>query len=203
MASPSPLLLILASTSPYRRELLARLQMPFDVVAPLTDETPEPGEAPLGLAQRLARAKACTVAQRHPAAVVIGSDQVADVDGTAVGKPGNHQGAVAQLRLLRGREVCFHTAVSVVRWADKFERSDVATVTVRFRDLSDTEIDHYLQREQSYDCAGSARCEALGIALVDRIDSDDPTALIGLPLVRTLRMLRAAGIDPLLTGVAR
>ena len=189
--------LILASTSRYRRELLERLRLPFEVLSPDVDETALPGEAPAALAQRLALAKAHAVAQLHPQAVVIGSDQVADVDGQPLGKPGSHDRAVAQLRQLRGRRVVFQTAVAVVSLQACFEQVSLASVGVSFRQLSDAEIEHYLRTEQPYDCAGSAKCETLGIALLDAIDSDDPTALIGLPLIRTCQMLRAAGINPL------
>ena len=186
--------LILGSTSPYRRELLTRLGLPFDAVAPNVDETPLPGEAPRALAQRLALAKARDVAARHPGAVVIGSDQVADLHGEPLGKPGTHERAVAQLQRMRGQTVIFQTALAVVCQADGFEQADLAAVEVRFRDLSDAEIERYLRAEQPYDCAGSAKSEGLGIALLDAILSDDPTALIGLPLIRTARLLRAAGL---------
>lgn len=189
---------ILASTSRYRRELLERLRMPFEVRSPEVDETPAAGEAPMALAQRLAMAKARAVAKAHPQALVIGSDQVADLDGEPIGKPGTHDRAVAQLRAMRGRSIVFHTAVAVVCESTGFSGADLARVTVRFRDLSDTQIEHYLRIEQPYDCAGSAKCETLGIALLDAIDSDDPTALVGLPLIRTCALLRAAGFDPLL-----
>jgi septum formation protein len=189
--------LILASTSPYRRELLSRLRLPFNVIAPGTDETALPNEAPAALAQRLALHKAQAVATREPDAVVIGSDQVAELDGLALGKPGHHAGAVAQLRSMRGREVRFFTAVAVVCVAAGVQQQAMATVRVRLRDLSDADIERYLQLEQPYDCAGSAKCEALGIVLAEAIDSDDPTALIGLPLIRTAALLRAAGLDPL------
>ena len=189
--------LILGSTSRYRRELLERLRLPFDVIAPPVDEAPQPGEAQAALAVRLAMAKARTVSAAHPNAVVIGSDQVAELDGEAIGKPGTHERAVAQLRRMRGRSVVFHTAVAVVCEASGFAGSALVPVTVRFRDLSDAEIEHYLRTEQPYDCAGSAKCETLGIALLDAIDSDDPTALVGLPLIQTCALLRQAGIDPL------
>ena len=195
--------LILGSTSRYRRELLERLRLPFDVVAPQVDEAPLPGEAPAVLAARLAMAKARAVSAAHPNAVVIGSDQVADLDGEAIGKPGSHERAVAQLRRMRGRSVVFHTAVSVVCKASGFAGSALVPVTVRFRDLSDAEIEHYLCTEQPYDCAGSAKCETLGIALLTAIDSDDPTALVGLPLIQTCALLRQAGIDPLAASGAR
>lgn len=185
--------LILGSTSRYRRDLLARLGVPFSVEAPGVDETPYPGEPPAALAQRLALAKARSVAALHPEAVVIGSDQVADLNGWALGKPGTHENAVAQLRQMRGQTVLFQTALSVVCKASGFERSDLAVVKVVFRDLSDDEIERYLRAEQPYDCAGSAKSEGLGISLLERIDNDDPTALVGLPLIRTARLLREAG----------
>ena len=190
--------LILASTSRYRRELLERLRLPFELRSPEVDETPRPGEPPAALAQRLALAKAQAVAKAFPDAVVIGSDQVADLDGEPVGKPGTHERAVAQLRAMRGRSVVFQTAVAVVRASTGYVGTALAPVTVRFRPLDDAEIEHYLRTEQPYDCAGSAKCETLGIALLDAIESDDPTALVGLPLIRTSALLRAAGIDPLL-----
>jgi len=187
--------LILASTSRYRCELLARLRLPFDVHAPEVDETPLPGETPLALAQRLALSKANTIAARFPDAVVIGSDQVADLDGDPLGKPGDHERATAQLRRMSGRTLTFQTAVAVVCGATGFAHSDVAPVRVVFRPLTDDAIEAYLRAETPYDCAGSAKSEGLGIALLDAIDSDDPTALIGLPLIRTARMLRAAGME--------
>jgi len=186
--------LVLGSTSRYRRELLERLNLPFSVAAPDVDETPGPGEAPRALALRLALAKARAVARQHPQAVVIGSDQVADLAGEPLGKPGTHERATAQLRRMRGQTVIFQTAVAVVCQVTGFEQVELAPVEVQFRDLSDAEIERYLQAEQPYDCAGSAKSEGLGIALLDAIHSDDPTALIGLPLIRTCRMLRAAGI---------
>lgn len=192
-----PRTLILGSTSRYRRELMSRLHLPFEVVAPEVDETPHAGEAPAALARRLALAKAQAVARLHPQAVVIGSDQVADLAGTPLGKPGNHERAVHQLQRMRGQTVVFQTAVAVVCLATGFEALDLAAVRVRFRPLSDAEIETYLRLETPYDCAGSAKSEGLGIALLDAIDNDDPTALVGLPLIRTCRMLRAAGL-PLL-----
>jgi septum formation protein len=187
--------LILGSTSRYRHELLSRLRVPFGVVAPEVDETPHPQETPLTLAKRLALAKAYAVAKQHPHSVVIGSDQVADLHGEPLGKPGNHARAVQQLQRMRGQTVIFQTAVAVVCLGSQFEQLDVAQVKVRFRDLSDAEIEAYLKAEEPYDCAGSAKSEGLGIALLDAIDNDDPTALVGLPLIRTARMLRAAGVD--------
>ena len=189
--------LILASTSRYRLELLQRLRLPFDVRAPEVDETPRAGETPYELVLRLALAKADAVAQLDAEAVVLGSDQVADLDGAAIGKPGDHGRATAQLRAMRGRSVVFHTAVAVACVASGFRAAEVASVRVRFRDLGDAEIEHYLRTEQPYDCAGSAKAETLGIALLEAIESDDPTALIGLPLIRTCALLRGAGIDPL------
>ena len=189
--------LILGSTSAYRRELLQRLRLPFEVAAPDVDETPQPGERPPELARRLALAKARAVAQRHPSALVIGSDQVADLGGEPLGKPGTHERAVEQLRRMRGRTVIFQTAVAVVCIETGFEQLDLAPVRVRFRDLGDAEIETYLRAETPYDCAGSAKSEGLGIALLESIESDDPTTLVGLPLIRTARMLRAAGL-PLL-----
>jgi septum formation protein len=185
---------ILGSTSRYRAELLRRLHLPFEQAAPEVDETPQPGEAPEALARRLALAKAHDVAQRFPHAVVIGSDQVADLAGQPLGKPGTHERAVQQLRAMRGQTVVFQTALAVVCLETGFEQADLAAVKVVFRDLSDGEIEHYLRTEQPYDCAGSAKSEGLGIALLERIDNDDPTALVGLPLIRTCRLLRAAGV---------
>jgi len=189
--------LILASTSRYRRELLERLRLPFRALSPETDETPLPGEAPAALAERLALAKAQALARRFPDAVVIGADQVADVDGAALGKPGDHGRAVAQLRAMSGRTIVFQTALAVVREAKGFAEVRRVPVPVRFRRLTDAEIEFYLRTEQPYDCAGSAKCETLGIALLEAIESDDPTALIGLPLITTCALLRAAGLDPL------
>ncbi|MBL8278873.1 MAG: septum formation protein Maf [Pelomonas sp.] len=187
--------LILASTSRYRQELLARLRLPFEAVAPEVDETPLAGEAPAALAERLALAKARAVAAARPDAIVLGSDQVADLDGQALGKPGSHAAAQAQLRLMSGRVVVFQTAVAVVaRGLAAIERAEVR---VRFRALSDAAIDAYLHADQPYDCAGSAKVESLGIALLESVESDDPTALIGLPLIRTCSLLRRAGLEPL------
>lgn len=188
-------LVILGSTSRYRRDLMSRLHLPFDVQAPEVDETPQPGEAPEDLAVRLALAKAQAVAARFPEAVVIGSDQVADLHGEPLGKPGDHARATEQLRRMRGQTLVFQTAVAVVCQATGFAQQDIAPVRVVFRDLSDAAIERYLRAEQPYDCAGSAKSEGLGIALLEAIDSDDPTALVGLPLIRTCRMLRAAGVD--------
>jgi len=192
-----PLQLVLGSTSRYRRELLERLRLPFDVCAPDVNETPLPGEAPAALAVRLALAKARDVAAKFPGAVVIGADQVADHAGQSVGKPGNHERAVGQLRAMSGHSVVFQTAVAVVRADTGYAGSAVVPVTVRFRRLGEAEIERYLRIEQPYDCAGSAKSETLGIALLDSIDSTDPTALVGLPLIKTCALLREAGLDPL------
>jgi septum formation protein len=189
--------LILGSTSRYRRELLQRLRLPFEVHSPEVDETPLEGEAPAALASRLALAKAHAVAERFPQAVVIGSDQVADLEGRPIGKPGTHAKAVQQLRDMRGKAVVFQTAVAVVCRAKGHEAQALVPVTVRFRDYNDDEIERYLLAEQPYDCAGSAKSEALGIVMLAAIESSDPTALVGLPLIKTCELLRAAGIDPL------
>ena len=186
--------LVLASTSRYRRELLQRLGLDFTVQAPEVDETPAAGEAPRALALRLALAKAQAVAALQPEAVVIGSDQVADLRGEPLGKPGTHARAILQLQRMRGQRVVFQTAVAVVCHATGFAQVDLAPVEVQFRALSDAEIERYLLAEQPYDCAGSAKSEGLGISLLDAIHNDDPTALIGLPLIRTCRLLRAAGL---------
>ena len=196
-APTPPRALVLGSTSRYRKELLSRLGLPFSTHSPQVDETPRPGEKPADLALRLAIAKARDVALRHPEAVVIGSDQVADLQGEPLGKPGTHERAVAQLQRMRGQTVVFQTAVAVVCLATGFEQVELAPVAVVFRDLGDAEIEHYLRTEQPYDCAGSAKSEGLGIALLERIDNDDPTALVGLPLIRTCRMIRAAGVPVL------
>jgi septum formation protein len=189
--------LVLASTSRYRRELLARLRLPFSVEAPGVDEQPHDGEAPAQTALRLALAKAHAVAARDRNAVVIGSDQVAELDGRGIGKPGDHARATAQLRTMRGRTVVFQTAVAVVCGANGFAEASLVPVAVRFRALGDDEIERYLRAETPYDCAGSAKIETLGIALVESVGADDPTALIGLPLIATCDLLRRAGVDPL------
>ena len=186
--------LILASSSAYRRELLARLRLPFTVDVPAIDETPLAGEAPSATALRLAREKARAVAARHPGSLVIGSDQVATLDDEQIGKPGTHAAALAQLQTMRGREVVFHTALCL--WDGRTGNAQVEDIrtVVKFRDLPDAELDAYLRIEQPYDCAGSAKNEALGIAILERIDSSDPTALTGLPLIALTGMLRAAGV---------
>ncbi len=192
LTHPRPL--ILGSTSKYRRELLTRLRIPFEVASPEVDETPLANETPADLACRLAVAKARAVAARHPSAVVIGSDQVADLMGEPLGKPGDHARATVQLQRMRGQTVVFQTAVAVVCLESGFEQMSLAPVEVKFRDLSDAEIESYLQAEQPYDCAGSAKSEGMGIALLESIHNDDPTALVGLPLIRTCQMIRAAGV---------
>ena len=175
--------LILASSSIYRRELLERLHIPFKIISPQVDEVPLAGESTLNLALRLAEAKAIAVAKQHPNAWVIGSDQVADLCGAAIGKPGNFERAMAQLQLMRGQTVTFHTALCLMR----------VPTQVSFRNLSDEILESYLLAEEPYDCAGSAKSEGLGISLVESIQSDDPTALIGLPLIALSGLLRDAG----------
>lgn len=190
--------LILGSTSRYRRELLQRLGLPFEVVAPDVDESPKPQEHPNELALRLALTKAQAVAAMcDDDVIVIGSDQVADLAGQLLGKPGNHANAVAQLLSMRGKLVIFHTAAAVVRPRTGFQQSVLSEVRVQMGHYSDQDIDTYLRLEQPYDCAGSAKSEGLGLVLLDRIDSSDPTALIGLPLIPTTQLIRQAGLDPL------
>ena len=188
-------LLVLASSSAYRRELLSRLQLPFEVAVPDIDETPLAGETPSATALRLAREKAAAVAARMPGAIVIGSDQVATLDDEQIGKPGNHANALAQLQKMRGREVIFHTALCVWDGRDNTAQVEDIQTVVKFRDLPDAELDAYLRIEQPYDCAGSAKNEALGIAILERIDSSDPTALTGLPLIALTGMLRNLGVS--------
>jgi septum formation protein len=203
--SPAPRLipgliprLILASGSAYRSELLTRLRLPFEALAPDIDESALPGELPGATALRLARAKAQTIAERIPGSLVIGSDQVATLDGAQIGKPGNHGAALRQLQQMRGRQVVFHTALCL--WDGRIDDpqqasqlQDIETI-VTFRDLPDLELDAYLRIEQPYDCAGSAKNEGLGIAILEKIDSSDPTALTGLPLIALVGMLRKAGV---------
>jgi septum formation protein len=185
--------LILASSSPYRRALLERLRVRFDVVVPAIDETPHPSESPAATALRLATEKARAVARQHPNALIIGSDQVATLDGQQMGKPGDHARALAQLRMMQGRSVEFHSALCVFDAAnDQAHTRDVVT-HVRFRNLPDATLDAYLRAEEPYDCAGSAKAEGLGIALIESIDSNDPTALIGLPLIELVTLLDHAG----------
>ena len=183
--------LILASTSRYRRDLLARLRLEFEVARPEVDESGLPGETPSVLARRLARAKAAAIAGRSPDAWVIGSDQVADLDGAALGKSGGRAAAIAQLHGMSGRSVAFHTAVCVMRGTTSFDAFD--TTLVHFRDLDHAEIERYVDAEQPFDCAGSFKSEGLGIALFEAIETQDPTALVGLPLIATSQLLRQAG----------
>ncbi len=183
--------LILASTSPYRRQLLDRLCLPYTVEKPEVDETPQRNEPPAALAERLARAKAAAISLRHPDAWVIGSDQVCERDGIAVGKSASHAIASAQLAAASGKTVRFHTAVCLQR--DGIQHAHRDLTEVAFRPLDAAQIERYLRAEQPYDCAGSFKCEGLGIVLFERIHSEDPTALIGLPLIALARMLRSAG----------
>ena len=187
--------LVLASSSRYRTELLARLGLPFEIRSPRIDETALPGESARALVCRLAEAKARAVAGGYAHALVIGSDQVADAAGVAIGKPHDHASAVAQLRSLSGRSVDFHTAVALVDAASGRCRSRLSVVATKFRELTAAAIEEYLQREKPYDCAGSIKAEGLGIALVESIHSDDPTALIGLPLIAVVDLLREEGVD--------
>lgn len=189
--------LILASGSRYRRDLLERLCHPFEVAAADIDETALPGETPAVTACRLAIAKARAVAARYSDALVIGSDQVADADGVALSKPGSHAAAVAQLTMLSGRRIVFHTAVALVDAASKRCQLRQVDVTSTFRRLGSQAIENYLRRERPYDCAGAVKSEALGIALFERIESDDPTALIGLPLIALVELLATEGVDVL------
>ncbi len=188
--------LILASTSPYRRALLERLRVPFDVLPPDVDEALAAGETPDQAASRLAVAKALAVARTNPGSIVIGSDQIADLDGQAINKPMNHENALDQLKRMQGREVVFHTALAVVAGNGDIQMENVPT-RVRFCRLPDYLLDRYLRLEESYDCAGSAKIEGLGIALVSSVAAEDPTALIGLPLIRLTAMLRSAGLEVL------
>lgn len=194
--------LILASTSRYRRELLERLRVPFDCEPPGVDEQALPGERPRALSHRLATEKAQAVAQRHPDALVIGSDQAASLDGASIiGKPGSHERAVEQLRAASGQTLMFHTSMAVLQQSSGFADSITIDTRVRFRRLSDLDIETYLRAEQPYDCAGAAKCEGLGISLLEAIEGGDPTALIGLPLIALCTMLRAAGLTVPASGV--
>ena len=186
--------LILASSSPYRRELLARLRVPFEVIAPEVDETPHPGEAPEQLVARLAVEKARKIAADHPHALVVGSDQVAVYNDTIVGKPHSHDRAVAQLRAAAGRTVTLHTGLALVNSDTGRAQCEVIPYRVSFRSLSDAQIESYLRKEQPYACAGSVKSEGLGIALLERFEGDDPNTLIGLPLIRLVRMLENEGV---------
>ena len=189
--------IILASSSPYRRQLLARLQFPFRCLAPQVDESPLVGELGTEMPLRLARLKAHCIAADYPDALVIGSDQVAVLDGSIMGKPGSHQAARAQLRASSGREVQFHTAVALVRKVDGFQQFHVEPFSAHFRSLGDNAIENYLVRETPYDCAGSFKCEGLGIALFERLQGNGPTSLEGLPLIALTDLLARAGVDVL------
>lgn len=186
--------LILASTSPFRRHLLERLGLPFDIVSPQMDETPLPGEAAPQLVHRLAEAKARAVVQQYPAALIIGGDQVATFENEIIGKPGSHQAAVVQLRRFSGHNLQFHTGVALLNSASGTIQIEVIHTAVEFRSLSEEQITHYLNREQPYQCAGSFKSEGLGIALFESIRGDDPTALMGLPLITLVRMLEREGV---------
>lgn len=191
------MLLVLASTSPYRRELLARLGVPFEVAAPDVDETPLPGESPDDTAMRLSVLKAQAVARHYPDALIIGSDQVALLEGRQLGKPGTHENAVAQLQAMRGKTLEFHTALTLLN--ARTGRTQTANVPVRLvmREYSDAQIEAYLRKDQPYNCCGSARSEALGIALIARYETEDPNALVGLPLIKLTEMLASEGLDVL------
>lgn len=186
--------LVLASSSPYRRELLARLALPFDVIVPDIDETPRPNETPMALVERLAVAKARAVIPRAPSALIIGSDQVAVYDGAIVGKPHTHENAVRQLRAAAGKTVMLYTGLALVNAGNGQVQSEVIPFAVTFRPLTEAQIESYLRKEQPYGCAGSVRSEGLGIALLERFAGDDPNALIGLPLIRLVRMLENEGV---------
>ena len=193
--NPAVLPLILASTSQFRRELLTRLQIPFSTVAPDADETPLADESPAATAERLSELKARAVAARHPDSLIIGSDQVAHIGSQRFGKPGRRENAIAQLRAMRGNTVIFHTGLCLLNTqTGKLQLKGIPT-EVRFRDLTDQEIERYLDREDALNCAGSAKSEGLGIALLEYMRGDDPNALIGLPLIELSRMLRAEGVD--------
>jgi septum formation protein len=196
--SPANLPLVLASASPYRRALLQRLGLPFTVDAADIDEAPRAEESPAQTAVRLAEAKARAVAGRHPAALIIGSDQIADVRGVALGKPRDRAEALEQLRMLRGRTVIFHTAVALLNSKAGSCRTALVDVVSSFRSLDDATLETYLDRERPFDCAGSVKAEGLGIALFTRLAGDDPTALIGLPLIRLTDLLEAEGVRPVL-----
>ena len=190
-------MIVLASTSRYRRELLARLRCPFDVQAPHVDETALPSEKPRETALRLALDKAAAVAARLPGSIVIGSDQTVDVGGVALGKPMSHEAALAQLQSLQGRTAIFYTALAVIGPTTNGVQIDCIPTTVKFQNLPKEKLETYLHADQPYDCAGAAKIESLGIVLVESVESSDPTALIGLPLIRLTSMLATVGIDVL------
>ncbi|NOT64961.1 MAG: septum formation inhibitor Maf [Methylotenera sp.] len=187
--------LILASSSEFRRELLLKLQIPFNSVSPKVDETPLAGEKPRETALRLAQVKAKKVGAEFPHALIIGCDQVATLDGEQLGKPHNHNNATKQLQLMRGREVTFHSALCLYNAATGNMQAEVVPYLVRFRTLTDTQIENYLNKEQPYQCAGSAKSEGLGIAIIERMLGEDPNALIGLPLIKLITMLQNEGVD--------
>ncbi|MEO6146171.1 MAG: Maf family nucleotide pyrophosphatase [Sulfuriferula sp.] len=193
----SHLPLVLASTSPYRRELLSRLQIPFTVIAPEVDETPLPEETPEATALRLSQLKARAAQSSYPKALIIGSDQVATVDGLQIGKPGSHEKAVAQLHMMSGKSVVFHSALSLYNSASGNMHTTSVPTTVQFRKLSTAQIEAYLRKDQPYNCAGSARIESLGIAVIEKLTGEDPNALIGLPLIALIHMLDTEGMDVL------
>ena len=187
--------LILASSSPYRRELLARLKIPFEVISPEIDETPLPDETPQALVERLAIAKAQAVAATQSDALVIGSDQVAVHDGVIVGKPRDHDHAVEQLRSASGQTITLYTGLALINGASGKVQSETVPYRVTFRALSDAQIENYLRKEQPYGCAGAVKSEGLGIVLLERFEGDDPNTLIGLPLIRLVRMLENEGVE--------
>lgn len=189
--------LILASTSPYRSKLLARLGLPFDTAAPRVDERPRPGEAPQTLVLRLAEAKARAVAPAHPSALIIGSDQVACIDDQILGKPGDRPRAIAQLELAAGRTLLFHTGLCLLNTRTGRAQTLVEPFRVQFRPLTRAQIEAYIDRDQPYNSAGSFKSEGLGIALFERMEGEDPSALIGLPLIRLVTLLESEGVDPL------
>jgi len=189
--------LVLASTSPYRRELLSRLGVPFETTAPDVDETPLPGELPDATAQRLSLLKAQAVAERYPDALIIGSDQVALLEGRQLGKPGNFENAVAQLQAMRGKALEFHTALTLLNARTGRAQTAVVPVRLVMREYTDAQIEAYLQKDQPYNCCGSAKSESLGIALIARYETEDPNALVGLPLIKLTEMLAAEGLDVL------
>ena len=191
----NPPRIVLASTSPYRRALLTRLRLPFEVQAPAVDESALPREPVRATALRLAQAKAQAVADFCSNALIIGCDQIAELDGQCLGKPGTHERAIAQLKSMRGKDVVFHTALALLNTESGAMQTAEVPTTVRFRDYADREIERYLELERPYDCAGSAKIEGLGIVLVERAAGDDPSALIGLPLMRLAEMLRKEGVE--------
>ena len=186
--------LILASSSKFRRELLRKLDIPFNSISPKIDEAPLADEKPHETALRLSQEKAKKIGKKHPHALIIGCDQVATLDGTQLGKPMNHQNATKQLQMMRGREVTFHSALCLYNPVTENMQSEVVPYIVRFRQLTDAQIENYLTKEQPYDCAGSAKSESLGIALIDRMIGEDPNALVGLPLIKLVTMLQNEGV---------